>query len=77
MSEDLQVSWTDGSCSSRQLSSVDVSSLALGVRDGLMRLPLKQNVRTGKTQASLTLKTSWENYNLNGNAIFVSFTAWH
>ena len=52
---------------------MDVSSLALGVRDGLMRLPLEQNIITGSTAASLTLRTSWENYNLNGNAIFVSF----
>ena len=71
--EDLQVAWTDGSCASTRLRLVDVSSLALGVRDGLMRLPLEQKVIAGNTVASLSLKTSWENYNLNGNAIFVSF----
>ena len=71
--EDLQIAWTDGSCASTRLRLVDVSSLALGVRQGLMRLPLEQNIIAGKTAASLSLKTSWENYNLNGNAIFVSF----
>ena len=52
---------------------MDVSSLALGLRDGLMRLPSEQTIQSGKTVARMSLKSSWENYNFNGNAIFVSF----
>ena len=71
--EDLQTDWTDGSCASTRLRLVDVSSLALGVRDGLMRLPSEQTVLRGNTVGRLSLQSSWENHNLNGNAIFVSF----
>ena len=72
-SEDLRLYWSDSSCSSRQINSVDISSLGLGLTEGLMRLPSVQTITTGNTLARMSLKSNWENYNFNGNAIFVSF----